>query len=29
MLQTVEAILEASGKVRLLEPVHVSAPARA
>lgn len=29
MLQTVEAILEPSGEVRLLEPVHVSAPARA
>lgn len=29
MLQTIEAILEPSGEVRLLEPIHVSAPARA
>jgi hypothetical protein len=28
MLQTVEAILEPSGKVRLLEPIHVSRPSR-
>ena len=28
MLQTVEAILEPSGEVRLLEPVHVSRPSR-
>lgn len=28
MLQTVEAILEPSGEVRLLEPVHVFRPAR-
>ncbi|MEQ1637800.1 MAG: hypothetical protein ABL903_14035 [Methylococcales bacterium] len=28
MLQTVEAILEPSGEVRLLEPVHVSKPSR-
>jgi hypothetical protein len=29
MLQTVEAILEPSGEVRLLEPVHVTTPMRA
>ncbi|MGH8547183.1 MAG: hypothetical protein ACRERU_00980 [Methylococcales bacterium] len=29
MLQTIEAILEPSGEVRLLEQVHVSTPARA
>jgi hypothetical protein len=29
MLQTVEAILEPSGEVRLLEPIRVSAPCRA
>ena len=29
MLQTIEAILEPSGEVRLLEPVHVSRPSRA
>jgi hypothetical protein len=28
MLQTIEAILEPSGKVRLLEPIHVSKPSR-
>ncbi|CAA9893011.1 hypothetical protein METHB2_920003 [Candidatus Methylobacter favarea] len=28
MLKTVEAILEPSGEVRLLEPVHVSRPSR-
>lgn len=29
MLHTVEAILEPSGEVRLLEPVYVAAPSRA
>ncbi len=29
MLRTIEAILEPSGEVRLLEQVHVSTPARA
>ena len=29
MLQTIEAILEPSGKVRLLEAVHIQTPTRA
>jgi hypothetical protein len=28
MLQTIEAILDPSGEVRLLEPVHLSRPSR-